>query len=360
MIFRRRKPPLTLHIGLGKTGTTVLQEFFWANRDQLAKHGVDYPDYGVVAGAHHLLSPHAPADLKRSWNFIPVEKWAPRLAKRKSASILLSSELIAAAELEVVNDFAATLSQHFLPRIVAYVRRQDDLIMASYNQNVKTGKQRRKLVDVYPNMLHRFDYPKLLAPWAQTIGQENIVVRPYERSQFHAGDLRYDFLYHLFGVDDYEHFTQSNEDPNPRLSPRAVEYKRLLNNVVEDPGKLRRFQALLTQYSIDHAQSSGVAREQFSPEQRVEILASYEEGNREIARTYLNRPDGRLFVDELPAPDAPWDEKPLVTAQAREITAYLREQDPKLIGWLESALPDFVEDEKYGPRSSARFLTATL
>ena len=36
----------------------------------------------------------------------------------------------------------------FVPKVVMYVRRQDDIIMASYNQHIKSGLQKRQLIDM--------------------------------------------------------------------------------------------------------------------------------------------------------------------------------------------------------------------
>ena len=41
------KKKLYLHIGMGKTGTTALQHFFWDNRDILAAKGICYPKVGI-------------------------------------------------------------------------------------------------------------------------------------------------------------------------------------------------------------------------------------------------------------------------------------------------------------------------
>ena len=49
------KKNLILHIGMGKTGTSALQDFFWENRARLKKSGLCYPKYGAVSHAHHLL-----------------------------------------------------------------------------------------------------------------------------------------------------------------------------------------------------------------------------------------------------------------------------------------------------------------
>ncbi|HNQ42503.1 MAG TPA: hypothetical protein PKL22_10430, partial [Saprospiraceae bacterium] len=41
-----QKKTLILHVGMGKTGTTALQNFFWRNRDVLAHHDIAYPETG--------------------------------------------------------------------------------------------------------------------------------------------------------------------------------------------------------------------------------------------------------------------------------------------------------------------------
>ncbi len=53
------KKNLILHIGMGKTGTSALQDFFWTNRARLEKIGLQLPKYGAVSHANHLLSSHA-------------------------------------------------------------------------------------------------------------------------------------------------------------------------------------------------------------------------------------------------------------------------------------------------------------
>jgi len=47
---------LVLHIGTHKTGTTMLQDTFHANRALLARHGVIYPALGKHTGHHGLLT----------------------------------------------------------------------------------------------------------------------------------------------------------------------------------------------------------------------------------------------------------------------------------------------------------------
>ena len=245
------KKLLYLHIGMGKTGTTALQDFFWDNRKQLARHDLHYPALGAVANAHHLVSPHIPRFLEGVWDFKSVAEWAPKLAESRQPRILLSSELIAWAEEGVVRDFCTELSNWFDIKVVLYLRRVDNIIMASYNQQIKAGPQRRKIDDIYIENIDRFDYPKILSVWAESVGRENVIVRPYERRQFHGEDIRRDFMHHVFGIELDDSFTLSTANSNPRLSQDAGEYKRLVNNLMSDEKKNARFNKLLADYSLE-------------------------------------------------------------------------------------------------------------
>ena len=123
------KKKLYLHIGMGKTGTTALQNFFWENRKVLARHDLCYPKHGLMSNAH-LLSPHVPRFLEDEWSFQSVDEWAPVLLKSRQNRILLSSELMAWADEAVARKFCAQVSAHFDLYVVAYLRRQDNIIMA--------------------------------------------------------------------------------------------------------------------------------------------------------------------------------------------------------------------------------------
>ena len=142
------KKKLILHIGMGKTGTSALQDFFWANRALLEKNGLDYPKYGAVSYAHHLLSPHVPKHMAENWRFKSFSEWAEKLKHTPLDTILLSSELIAWASRDQVIEYCQCLKEHFHLTVVIYVRRQDNIIMANYNQLVKAGWQKSAIENV--------------------------------------------------------------------------------------------------------------------------------------------------------------------------------------------------------------------
>ena len=281
------KKKLYLHIGMGKTGTTALQNFFAENREALSGLGICYPERGTMSNAHHLLSPHIPRFLEDQWEFEEVDQWAPDLAEREEGSILLSSELMAWAEEAKARKFCAQVSAWFDVYVIVYLRRQDNIIMASYNQQIKAGPQRRRIDLIYRKQMERFDYPRILAPWADSLEPGKVIVRPYEKQQFHDGDIRRDFMCHVFGVELDESFNLHVGNSNPRLSLAAGEYKRMVNCLVADGEKNGRFNELLMQYSAEvDASSTSVFSNQsvLSPEQRLEIIEYSRRANMIVAK----------------------------------------------------------------------------
>lgn len=353
------KKSLYLHIGMGKTGTTALQDFFWGNRKILIDHDIRYPKKGAVANAHHLLSPHIPRFLEGVWKFKRVEEWAPELVKSPQKRILLSSELIAWAEGDVVREFCTELLQWFDVKVIVYLRRQDNIIMASYNQQIKAGPQRRKLDVIYDKKIELFDYEKILAPWAESIGKKNLIVLPYEHGQFYDGDIRRDFMHRVFDIDLDDRFKLINANANPRLSQGPGEYKRMVNNLMSDEEKNARFNKLLMQYSAELDKNSTSVfsnQDALAPALRLKILEATREATEVVAREYMGREDGRMFYDPLPSVDEPWGGNELTPPEAEAITQYLERHDPKLMRWLGERVKEYWNSERPQERRAARVL----
>lgn len=357
------KKRLVLHIGMGKTGTTALQHFFWSNRRTLEAHDIAYPSYGSVAEAHHLISPHVPPFLKDVWKFKSVDEWAPRLRKSAQSRILVSSELMAWALPEVVEAFCAAAGEYFDLRIVIYVRRQDKMIMADFNQLVKSGSQKRELERVLERQIRRFDYERLIRPWAASVGSDSVIVRPYERQQFHGGDIRRDFAWHVFGLELSDEFELSAQNANPRLSLSALEYKLHLNKLIDDTGQSARFNGILMDYSAredDSTQNAFSTQSLLPAAARSHILACCSESNEAVARAYMHRSDGRLFY-EAP-PDESDDLAPAAGAgeQALAITRYIQERDPALVRLLSGSVESVLASDKRLHREAVNYFVPCL
>jgi hypothetical protein len=298
---------LILHIGMGKTGTTAIQKAMWHNRDALARADIAYPAIGATAGAHHLISPHVLPHLshRAPWRrYLAPGKWLRKVTALREPRVLMSSELISSADPDRVAAFCAAVAPHVDLHLCLYLRRQDDMITAVYAQGVKGGVQRRPLGQLVDSRLGRYDYMDRLAPWEAALGRDRMLVLPYERSQFHQGDLIRDFLFHALGLDDLP--TGFVHDPaadlNARLSVPATEFKRLVNLLFPDRSHTRPYVAALAACPPDPRGTHLLGRAD-----RARLIAHFADSNARVAQTYMNRPAGDLFRDPLPpdAPDAP-------------------------------------------------------
>jgi hypothetical protein len=354
---------LYLHIGMGKTGTTALQEFFWENRKLLGRSGICYPKLGVKSGAHHLLSPHVPPFLANVWQFIDAPVWVPKLAAVSEPVILLSSELIAWAAEDAVRAFCAVLAERFDVKIVIYLRRQDNLIMAGYNQQIKAGTQKRDIQAVLAHQMDRFDYAKKLEPWSGMLGDENIIVRPYEKGQFFRGDVRTDFMHHIFGIDVNEDYKMRTENSNPRFSFSAMEYKRLLNNLIADTNESAKFNDILLQYSsvVDETSTSIFSSQALlSPDERREILAKVAPVNEMIASRYLHRTDGKLFYEPEPESVGQWTRRLISDQEVWDISQFVMHRSPYLTEQIRQAIQRACSSDDQNIRNIAGRLEQSL
>jgi hypothetical protein len=316
---------LVLHIGMGKTGTTAIQRVFWANRAALARAGIAYPAVGIVAGAHHLISPHHLPHLTLGlpWRrYLAPADWMPRVAALPQPVVFMSSELVSSANPAHVAAFCAALAPVFDLRVLVYLRRQDDMIAATYAQAVKGGLQRRPLASVLMGRLPHYDYALRLTPWEAALGRAALILRPYERSQFHQGDLIRDVVLHGLGRDDlppgFRH--DPTDMPNSHLPLAATEFKRLVNILLPDRRHSQAYVAPLSACPTDPRGSHFLGRAD-----RARLIAHYADSNANVARHYLGRPGGNLFHDALPtdAPEAP----PVIGTEALRAMALLIGQE---------------------------------
>ncbi|HVG48706.1 MAG TPA: hypothetical protein VM899_11295 [Rubellimicrobium sp.] len=335
----RPRKTLILHVGMGKTGTTAIQNALWDNREVLAASGVTYPTVGTVANAHHLVAPRCPPFLAHAgWRFLDVSEWAPLLLGAGTDRIVMSSELIVWAEPDQVAALCAALRELFDVKACLYLRRQDNTIMASYNQMIKAGTQIATIDKVIEKQLDRFDYLAKIWPWEKALGAENLIVLPYERGQFHKGDLIDDFLLKVLGIERPEGFAIGDDkNPNPRLSRGAMEYKRCINNVIRDVASSSRFNPVIARYSEGTDAGSGAIfheHDLLSPEQRSFVMRVFEPGNAYIARKFMGREDGALFLDL----DIPKGKRKAATVdlgpEFRAISEVIAREEPELFAEL--------------------------
>jgi hypothetical protein len=182
-----------IHVGTHKTATKSLQIFFDANKDELRKAGVHQP----VMRRHHCL----PGNHHLAWDLVNTGTSAllePLLANLRETDC--RTALITAEDLSLLHARPRTLkilAQRFedagyRPVIVVYLRAQASFAESMYVERIK-HKHVRRLGDYLEAILRTgsyvqaqtpihlvFQYTRLLQPFTEAFGRENIIVRLYD------------------------------------------------------------------------------------------------------------------------------------------------------------------------------------
>ncbi len=325
---------LYLHIGTEKTGSTALQAVSAVNRDVLMRHGIFYPK--TPGERNHIkLAMFATAansiDLRRRSNLSSNEAYQAFQARfgeelrceieaNPCARVILSNEHLSSRlrNAEEVRRLAAIIRPLAdCVKIVVYLRPQTELFLSSYSTSIKSGRT----IALEPPKHRddpRYNYELTLSLWAKIFGDENIIVRVYDRRSLVGNDVVKDF----FSITDYAPGPDIKipTSLNGRLGHSAacflLQFNKHVPRFVEqginpdrgDIAKLLEAHAGATALPVPAA----VLRD---------IGGLYEDSNARVARRFLGRSDGNLFSD--PSYLDKTAGEPLTVDQAVEICAYL-------------------------------------
>ena len=292
-------PELNLHVGLHKTATTSLQQFLLQNRKALNRNGLDYPEICTSEqGAHH------PVAVSVSGRF-PQATCEPRFRKmleqvcaaRENFATILSSEMF--SEHIHMGLMALALDYFERVRVIVYLKRQDILRESIYNQIVKDGHECNEFT---ASTTYNYDFEKFCDRWADVFGEENIVVRPFEKGQLHKDDVLHDFL-KVIGIEKSEGFSFPKQRENKSLPSAVIEFVRASNEF--DKIDQAEFVALCSSF-FDLKSGNGVGRMYQSPHARSDFVKQFAASNERVARRFLKRDDGVLFYEPMPDLNAEW------------------------------------------------------
>lgn len=227
---------LYLHIGLAKTGTTALQLFLKNNETELRNVGFTYLcDEAKPYFYSHAHFPVAGSLLDRCPMFIPVGKFAaPDIVLGHLTQDLSTAPYDAIISCEHLSLHINNISQIKLLQdalsgrrvtLVCYLRRPDDFGLSLYTTAIRSGRRSR----FHPNEIHpkspNFHFLRILRPWASVFGDDNIIVRKYDRQSLINSDICHDFL-QLIGVSDRRPFHFA---AHTNISPNALQIEVLRN-----------------------------------------------------------------------------------------------------------------------------------
>lgn len=197
------RPPLLLHAGTHKTGTTAIQSVLDKDRERLQEAGIHYPSLypefaaqpDKAAPAHHQVSHSVARSTLRGR--IPMMKFRRRIQKaaRSSTLTLLSAEPVYrhVARQGYIPADPQWLIEHakYLARLKSYLKRFDITILlylrepftcaeSFFKESVTlyTGQPHQSFDDFVASRLPHFDYARRIEIFEQVFGK--VETRQYE------------------------------------------------------------------------------------------------------------------------------------------------------------------------------------
>jgi hypothetical protein len=308
-----KKIEFYIHAGTGKTGTSAIQGFFNANRSKLIKyHACLYPDFetntfsGPQSGSKGQHN-HCPVFRKENRDTCEERLrefifWVKRTNFKK---VIISCEfLMEQPELVQILSrvFQGEAEIHCV--IIVYLRRQDNRYESGWKQS---GIKKFRNIQEYIEHKELF-WDNHLDIWADAFGLDNIVVHPYEKQQLKEG-LIYDFL-RIIGIDPLSEIWNEPGKNNLNINrgfTRDIMEIMYLNRDFYKKNKGNTVSDFFEQYLPDCYKKAPFELYSFlSPNERINILKRYSDMNEYIARKYLRRSNGVMFIDPWPQPDEPW------------------------------------------------------
>ena len=337
---------IVLHIGFSKTGSSALQVFLSQNQNLLARYNYDYPEIDpyhfekakkgeISSGNGHLLREVLRQDTQNASLNQSARLLTPFLsADGRNSTFIVSSESFGVMTEEEIAFFSRLLRQFSLDvKIICYVRRQDQYIEAAWKQWQSKLSDSLQLDAIKP----RINWRQRLDAWAKHFGKENIVVRPYEKSQLPHGVIP-DFL-DILGIAWKDQLENLDLNINHGFTQDVMDFRQVNKGFSKDIHDHRLDEFLyevlddrFTKKMFDHYQI-------LSPREKLEILKFCDEDNQFIAREYLGREDGRLFYEPWPSEDETWQPYAGLTLEryipiATQIEFSLYQKNQQLTGEL--------------------------
>lgn len=164
-----------LHLGMMKTGTSAMQEWFAEHRDALHAKGLQY----ITGGGNRTACGNIAEALAQGGAIADAKLGIIRdlLKSTLQEDVLISAEAFSQIGPEALRPLVTLLQGHELHFLI-WLRRQDRFAEALYKQHVKWGGPIGDFQRfLSPAMLRLLDYPRMLEAWQTTF--PDVTLHPY-------------------------------------------------------------------------------------------------------------------------------------------------------------------------------------
>lgn len=287
---------LILHIGANKTGSSAIQNFLAINNPALREEGIIVPNGNLQAaeniGGHHVFGfQELLTEPQEGRKRLEGAIHALDAARPEANAILLSAENLTANR--AAPPLFEKLIEEYDVEVIIYVRRQDELILSSWQQwDSKVWTDFWAWVLSIAGKLG--DWRAHLQSWERVVPRERIRVRLYERQSLEAGDVITDF-YSLLGVQrPLDALRYPESVVNPSFSDAVMDLVKgndLIFKSVHD----NDFYDFVMKMTGDRYRKSS-RQSSISFMQRQALLDKYQQQNNWVKENYFPGSEGPLFA----------------------------------------------------------------
>lgn len=290
---------LFLHIGSHKTGTTTVQATLQHNEALLLQRGLAVVRGDSLPNLHQYLGfVDTKAILPGGYKTHDPVAFAAMLAAAKADHVFGSSENFSFFFSQTaIDQLAAALKAHFDDiRIIVYLRRQDRHAISHHQEGARPqrrpegmlwGHSLTALPEPAPQHWLYLDYDHRISMWEKAFGQDNLMVRLFDRGLLKDGDIVPDILA-LMGYD--EHGLVRMPDSNVSLGRLRAKIGHIANEVIGDDAVTEKLLQALPHQDTRMIPSAADAER---------FLAPYREGNRRLNQRLEITTYPDLFPDDF-------------------------------------------------------------
>ena len=286
-----------IHIGPHKTGSTTIQYSLKRNEDRLLENKVYLP---TIGRNNELIVKHT--ILVRELNKRKSKLWVELL--KELDEVLAEKIIITCENFSKCNDDEIIRIKEYFDNyevfIIFYVRRQDQRLQSLWSQAAKRPSVRGEIpffyewLEINDYQELTCDYYGLYKKWGAIFGEDHILIRVFEKSQF-TGNLFQDFLT-TCGIKNAEAY-EMNEDRNIKPSIKTLillqSYQHFLGTKTREETKTKVFR-----YIREFAKEKNWGSERWNLvtiEIFDKIMSHYKESNRKLAQEVFHRDE--LFFE---------------------------------------------------------------
>ncbi len=298
---------IVIHIGFHKCGSTALQYGMAKSRGFLAAQNVSYPAALAIEDGHHALAWALGGQKREGMPDLSaaqiLDTWIAEAVSRNCTNLVLSSEEFEFSTEADIQKLKILL-QHHDAEIYAYLRPQDEYLLAEYKQHVRmsetafSGSIENFYFKHFQHLNAQLDYYRIIRRWADVFGAARIKLTSFDRKGMIGGDILEDFIAAI-GLQPFPWPEQ--RDVNLSWSNTATKILAAINKIGISPAKRWYLATHLDRIVRD----CGHEIELLDGQSRGGIMNGFHHGNQKLLIEFRPRGDAARLVNRVLPEDRP-------------------------------------------------------